>query len=157
MHLASGRECPPGSSTLPRDIYAVAGIGQSLTKRGRNASVRFMTGHDMQGFADHDWHALARPGAVAAIYMGKRAARFLQGRLLMHGADRATPLSVIENASRPEERILASTIGDLTEDLAAARLTGPALMLLGLAPRAAAARLRRSPALLKLPTAKEAL
>ncbi|HCT32995.1 MAG TPA: uroporphyrinogen-III C-methyltransferase, partial [Sulfitobacter sp.] len=55
---------------------AVATIGQSLTKRGRNASVRFLTGHDMKGFADHDWAALARPGEVAAIYMGKKSARF---------------------------------------------------------------------------------
>jgi uroporphyrin-III C-methyltransferase/precorrin-2 dehydrogenase/sirohydrochlorin ferrochelatase len=38
---------------------AVAAIGQSLTKRGRNTSVRFLTGHDMKGFADHDWKALA--------------------------------------------------------------------------------------------------
>ncbi|MEY8839087.1 uroporphyrinogen-III C-methyltransferase, partial [Cribrihabitans sp. XS_ASV171] len=46
---------------------AVAAIGQSLTRRGRNASVRFLTGHDMKGFADHDWTALARPGEVAAV------------------------------------------------------------------------------------------
>ncbi|MCL4167041.1 UNVERIFIED_CONTAM: hypothetical protein GTU68_013386, partial [Idotea baltica] len=38
---------------------AVASIGQSLTKRGRNSSVRFLTGHDTKGFADHDWRALA--------------------------------------------------------------------------------------------------
>jgi len=45
---------PPASAS-------VAAIGQSLTKRGRNAAVRFLTGHDMAGFADHDWRALARP------------------------------------------------------------------------------------------------
>ena len=42
----------------------------------------------MKGFAEHDWRALARPGEVAAIYMGKKSARFIQGRLMMHGADR---------------------------------------------------------------------
>jgi siroheme synthase len=52
---------------------AVAALGQSLTKRGRNASVRFLTGHDMEGFAEQDWRELARPGAVAAIYMGVKA------------------------------------------------------------------------------------
>ena len=56
-----------------------AAIGQSQTKRGRNASIRFLTGHDMAGFAEHDWRALARPGEVAAIYMGKRSARFIHG------------------------------------------------------------------------------
>ena len=115
---------------------AVAAIGQSLTKRGRNAAVRFLTGHDMTGFADHDWRALARPGEVAAIYMGKKSARFIQGRLIMHGADRATPVTVIENASLPDQRVLSTTLDRLPADLGAAALTGPALTFLGLAPRA---------------------
>lgn len=117
---------------------AVASIGQSLTRRGRNSSVQFLTGHDVRGFADHDWSALARPGEVAAIYMGKKSARFVQGRLLMHGADHSTPVSVIENASRPEQRILSTTLGALPSDLADAGMTGPALTFYGLAPRAAA-------------------
>ena len=116
---------------------AVASIGQSLTQRSRNSSVRLLTGHDMKGFADHDWRALARPGEVAAIYMGKRAARFVQGRLLMHGADPATPVTVVENASRADQRTLACTLGDLEPALTRAGLTGPALILFGLAPRQA--------------------
>jgi len=120
---------------------SVAAIGQSLTSRGRNSSLRFLTGHDMKGFADHDWAALARSGEVAAIYMGKKSARFIQGRLLMHGADRATPVTVIENASRPDQRVLSTTLDALPSDLAEAGLTGPALTFLGLAPRAAQAAL----------------
>lgn len=123
---------------------SVAAIGQSLTQRGRNASVRFLTGHDMKGFADHDWHALARPGEVAAIYMGKKSARFIQGRLIMHGADRATPVTVIENASLPDQSVLSTTLDRLPADLGAAGLTGPALTFLGLAPRAAEAALDQS-------------
>ncbi|SHE84564.1 uroporphyrin-III C-methyltransferase / precorrin-2 dehydrogenase / sirohydrochlorin ferrochelatase [Loktanella atrilutea] len=118
---------------------AVASIGQSLTKRGRNSAVRFMTGHDTKGFADHDWKVLARPGEVAAIYMGKRAARFIQGRLLMHGADPMTPVTVIENASRLDQRVLATTLAELEPTLSEAGLTGPALTFLGLAPRDAVA------------------
>jgi uroporphyrin-III C-methyltransferase len=123
---------------------SVAAIGQSLTKRGRNAAVRFLTGHDMTGFADHDWRALARPGEVAAIYMGKKSARFIQGRLIMHGADRATPVTVIENASLPDQRVLSTTLDRLPADLGAAALTGPALTFLGLAPRAAETALSHS-------------
>ncbi|MCA0926866.1 uroporphyrinogen-III C-methyltransferase [Ruegeria profundi] len=114
---------------------AVASIGQSLTQRGRNSSVRFLTGHDMKGFADHDWNALARPGAVAAIYMGKKSARFIQGRLIMHGADRATPITLVENASRPDQRILATDLDRLSNDLSAAEMDGPTLTFFGLAPR----------------------
>ncbi len=122
---------------------AVAGLGQSLTRRGRNASVRFLTGHDMQGFADHDWRALARRGEVAAVYMGKRAARFVQGRMMMHGADPAMPVSFVENASRPDQRIFAATLSDMAEVLADAAPSGPVLTFLGLAPRTAAAAMVR--------------
>ncbi|WP_101067849.1 siroheme synthase CysG [Roseovarius salinarum] len=120
---------------------SAAAIGRSLTRRGRNADVRLITGHDMTGFADHDWRTLARPGAVAAVYMGKTSARFIQGRLLMHGADRATPVSVVENASRADQRVIATTLERLPADLSAARPEGPALTFLGLEPRAACAAL----------------
>lgn len=118
---------------------AVAAIGQSLTKRGRNASVRLLTGHDMQGYAEQDWRALARTGEVAAIYMGKKAARFVQGRLLMHGAAADTDVTIIENASQPNQRIFASSLATLPQTLSQADVTGPALILYGLAPRAAQA------------------
>ncbi|WP_298862628.1 siroheme synthase CysG [uncultured Sulfitobacter sp.] len=124
---------------------AVAAIGQSMTKRGRNASVRFLTGHDTKGFADHDWRTLARAGEVAAIYMGKKSARFIQGRLLMHGADRHTPVTLIENASRPDQRVIETTLAALPAALDAAQLDGPALTFLGLAPRAAIAALPALP------------
>ncbi|WP_375254752.1 siroheme synthase CysG [Yoonia sp.] len=117
---------------------AVACIGQSLTKRGRNAAVRLITGHDTKGYADHDWSALAVPGEVAAIYMGKKSARFIQGRLLMHGADPATPVTIIENVSRADQQIIATTLAELEPTLTQAKLEGPAITFYGLAPRDAA-------------------
>ncbi|MGI3185553.1 siroheme synthase CysG [Nioella aestuarii] len=120
---------------------AAVGIGQSLTRRGRNSALRVLTGHDTEGFAEQDWAALARPGTVAAIYMAKKGARFLQGRLLMHGAPAATPVTIVENASRPDQRIVDSTLATLASDLDTANLSGPAILLYGLSPRAAEARL----------------
>lgn len=126
----------PGLTTASA---AAAAVGQSLTRRGRNTGLRILTGQVMEGFAEQDWKALARPGEVAAIYMPKRAARYLQGRLMMHGAAPDTPVTVVENVSRPDQRILAATLASLPATAAAA--TGPAILLLGLAPRAAAATL----------------
>lgn len=123
----------------------VAAIGQSLTRRGRNSSVRFLTGHDTNGFADHDWRALAAPDQVTAIYMGKKSARFIQGRLLLHGIDPATPVTVIENASRLTQRILTTTVSRMEPTLSDAGLNGPALTFIGLAPRAAQEALARAP------------
>ena len=114
---------------------AVAAVGRSLTRRGRNASLRLITGHDADGFADHDWRALSRPGEAAAIYMGIKASAYIRGRLLMHGADPETPVTIVENASRIDQRIVAATLGDLPEALAGAGIAGPAVLLYGIAPR----------------------
>ena len=131
---AAGLTCKilPGLTTA---AVAAAEIGQSLTRRGRNASLRIVTGHDMAGFAEQDWRGMARPGEVTAIYMGRKSARFIQGRLMMHGAAPDTAVTLIENVSRPDQRILAASLATLPE--AAAQLDGPAIILLGLAPRQA--------------------
>ncbi|MFN7224232.1 MAG: uroporphyrinogen-III C-methyltransferase [Paracoccaceae bacterium] len=121
---------------LTAATVAAAEIGQSLTRRGRNASLRIVTGHDMQGFAEQDWRGFARKGEVAAIYMGKKSARFIQGRLMMHGADPGTDITIIENVSRADQRIIGTTLAQLPEAIAAC--DGPAVILFGLAPRAAA-------------------
>ena len=117
---------------------AAASLGQGLTTRGRNGAVRFITGHDAKGFAEHDWSALARSTDVIAIYMGKRTARFIQGRLLMHGANPDLAVSIVENASRPDERVIETRLRDLEPTLTDADLSGPALTFLGLAPRRSA-------------------
>ena len=79
---------------------------------------------------------MAQPGEVAAIYMGKKSARYIQGRLMMHGAAPDTSVTLIENVSRPDQRILAATLATLPQSAAA--LTGPAVILYGLSPRSAA-------------------
>ena len=122
---------------ITASVAAAATLKASLTKRGRNTGLRIITGHDTAGYADQDWRTLAEPGAVAAIYMGKSAATYLRGRLLMHGAEDATPVTIVENASRPDQRILPTTLLSLPEALNA--VTGPAVLMLGLAPREAAA------------------
>lgn len=130
---------------LTAATVAAASIGQSLTRRGRNHSLRILTGHDVAGFAEQDWRGLARPGEVAAIYMGKASARYLQGRLLMHGAAAATPVTVIENVSRRQERVIATDLARLPEALA--DVAGPAVLLYGLSPRRAAAAAQTIPKL----------
>ncbi len=118
---------------LTAAAVAAAAIGQPLTSRGRNAVLRIVTGHDMDGFAEQDWRAIARPNAVTAIYMAKKSARFMQGRLMMHDAAPDTPVTLIENVSRADQRILPATLSTLHD--AAAQLAGPAVILYGLHPR----------------------
>ena len=116
---------------------AAASINASLTTRGTNQAISLLTGHDAKGFAEQDWAGLARPGGRAAVYMGVGAARFIQGRLMLHGAETDRPVTVVENASRPEQIITYTTLQNLPDDIIEAGIKGPAILLIGYAKRSA--------------------
>ncbi|MEO0678579.1 MAG: uroporphyrinogen-III C-methyltransferase, partial [Pseudomonadota bacterium] len=113
---------------------AAASMGVSLTRRGRNSAIQFLTGHDLKGFAEQDWRGLTEEGSVSAIYMGRHAARFIQGRMLMHGAPATLPMTVVYNASRADQRIVPTTLADLPQHT---EKQAPAILFTGLAPRTA--------------------
>lgn len=110
---------------------AAAEIGASLTTRGKNSSVSLITGHDAKGYAEQDWRALAQNGSRAVVYMGVGASRFIQGRLLLHGASPNTPVTVVENATRPNQIVVSTTLGKMADDMVAATIKGPAVLMLG--------------------------
>lgn len=113
-------------------IAAAASAKVSLTKRNRNSSVRFITGQDTEGYAEHDWQALARKDSVAVMYMGRSASRFVQTRLLKHQADPETSVTIVENVSRANQRIINTTLSSLSETIASENITGPIIVLLGI-------------------------
>ena len=121
---------------------AAASLSHSLTVRGENTAAVLATGHDENGFAELDWASLAKPGARASIYMGLRAARIIQGRLLLHDADPATPVTIVENASRPNEVIVSTTLSALPDALSLNDVKGPAVLMLGYTRRRASEALR---------------
>lgn len=111
---------------------AAATLQVSLTRRNRNSSVTFLTAHDAKGFAEHDWQQLVRSGQSLAVYMGRKTATFLQGRLLMHGASKHLPVTCIENISLPAQRAFCSDLGDFAKQLDTEDYAGPLLILVGI-------------------------
>lgn len=140
---AAGISCEvvPGITSA---IAAAARTGRSLTRRDRNSGVSFLTAQDLKGYAEHDWRSLAAPGATAAIYMGVKAARFVQGRLLLHGAAPETPVTVVENISRADEHVVSGTLADLKAIMIAHAIQGPAIIFIGIAARNAASDMEAS-------------
>lgn len=116
-------------------------MGASLTKRGRNKAYRMLTGHDVSGFADYDWRematALADGGMTASVYMSVRAAPYMAGRLLMHGAPAQTKVTIAENIARDDERWLVTTLAQLPIVISEKGINGPAIIYLGLTPHEA--------------------
>lgn len=111
---------------------AAATIGRSLTSRGRNSALRFLTAHDVDGFADHDWRSLAEPNQVAAIYMGKKAASHLQSRLLAFGAAHDTAVTIVAHASRRDQLVIETTLGSLSQTIKTRCGKAPAVILYGI-------------------------
>lgn len=113
-------------------LAAAASAKVSLTKRERNSSVRFITGQDTQGYAEHDWQALSKKGSVAVMYMGRSASSFVQNRLLQHDSDPQTPVTIVEHASRQNQRIVNATLNTLSDTIDREKINGPIIVLLGL-------------------------
>ena len=111
---------------------AAATLQVSLTRRNRNSSMTFLTAHDAKGFAEHDWQQLVRSGQSLAVYMGRKTATFLQGRLLMHGASKHLPVTCIENISLPTQRAFCSDLDDFAKQLDSEDYLGPLLILVGI-------------------------
>ena len=116
-------EVVPGITTA---VAAAAATKQPLTKRGVARSVAFFTSSTGPDQPEHP----ALPHTDTLIqYMGGREAAATAERLLAEGRRIDTPVVVVENCSRPDERIERLTLADLAKGLGTAH--GPVLVMIG--------------------------
>jgi len=121
-------EIVPGVTTA---VAAAAASKQPLTKRGVARSVAFFTSSTAPEHAELD----AIPNTDTLVqYMGGREAIATAERLLAHGRKPDTPVVVIENVSRADQRIHRMDIEALSQGLGMP--TGPVLVMIGEAMRA---------------------
>lgn len=114
-----------------------ASIGLPLTLRNAVRHFSVVTGVGSEGVPDLDWAMLARPGHASAIYMGVRTAPILQECLLAAGVPADAPVIVVENGTRPNERVIATRLGRLGAAIRSKGILGPAVIFLGLSWEAA--------------------
>lgn len=111
---------------------AVASLGRTLTARGLARKLVFVSAHVRQGEELMiDWPSLADPTATLAIYMGKSAAPMVERELLAAGMAGDTPVTLVENASLPNERSFDTRIDLLALAARTSLGSGPALILIG--------------------------
>lgn len=112
-------------------VACAAYAGIPLTHRDHAQSVRLLTAHCRDGVDTLDWDALAQERQTLAVYMGVAGLERLRERLLAAGRDPDTPFALVENGSRPEQRVVTGTLGDLPETARAHDVASPALLILG--------------------------
>jgi uroporphyrin-III C-methyltransferase len=116
-------EVVPGITTA---VAAAAATLQPLTKRGVARSVAFFTSSTAP---DEPEHAALPETDTMVQYMGGREAAATAARLLALGRRPGLPVVVIENCSRPDQRILRLSLSDLAHGLDTAH--GPVLVMIG--------------------------
>lgn len=118
-----------------------ASAGIPLTQRAEASAVTFVTGHGKDGEPDLDWNALATSRHTLVVYMGVATAPRTAQRLVEHGLSPDTPVAVIENGTRADERIVTGLLGDLGALVEDEKILGPAIIVVGeVARRAETAR-----------------
>jgi uroporphyrin-III C-methyltransferase/precorrin-2 dehydrogenase/sirohydrochlorin ferrochelatase len=123
-----GYEVVPGITAA---LACAAYAGVPLTHRDHAQSVRLLTAHCQASHDTLDWVALAQERQTLAVYMGVGELATLQARLLEYGRSPATPFALVENGSRPDQRVVTGTLAQLAERAAVHAVRSPALLILG--------------------------
>jgi uroporphyrin-III C-methyltransferase / precorrin-2 dehydrogenase / sirohydrochlorin ferrochelatase len=105
--------------------------GLPLTQRGMAQSVRLVTAHCERSIDRLDWAALAADHQTLAFYMSVGQLERIEHQLMAHGRSPGTPVALVENGTRPDQRV---AVGELRGLAALARehaISSPSMLFVG--------------------------
>lgn len=101
-----------------------------LTHRGLSQGCTFVTGHAEKSL-DVNWSALAQLNHTLVFYMGLTRADEIASQLLAGGLADDTPVAIIENGCRSDQRDIISCLRDFPAEVIRAQVKSPALIIVG--------------------------
>jgi uroporphyrin-III C-methyltransferase len=111
-------------------IGGLAYAGIPATHRDTNQAVTFVTGTTANGAAPElDWEAIARGSPTIVLYMARRHAGEIAGKLIAAGRNPREPAAVISNASLAAQATKITELAQLGE--AASGADTPAILVIG--------------------------
>jgi uroporphyrin-III C-methyltransferase/precorrin-2 dehydrogenase/sirohydrochlorin ferrochelatase len=113
-------------------LGAAAAAGIPLTHREAAHTLVLSTAHrreDVDG--SPDWVALARPEQTLVFYMGVAQLEYLASALIAHGLPADTPAAIIEQATRPTQRVLTAPLAGLAALARESVVGSPSLVMIG--------------------------
>jgi len=125
-----------GFRVIPGITAGIGGLayaGIPATSRDVNSSVIFLTGHDARGLSPEgiDWAAVGKSAGMIVLYMAMRHMDEISKSLIAGGLAADTPVAVVMNASKPEMRVLDTTLERAAADIAASGIGAPAIVSIG--------------------------
>jgi uroporphyrin-III C-methyltransferase len=123
-------ESVPGVSSAT-GVPSYAGI--PLTHRRLSSSVAFVTGHEdpTKAKAGVDFAKLASSVDTLVILMGAATIRQITERLVKGGMQPSTPIAIIENGTRPDQKVNFSSLEKILDGHLAGEIGSPALIIVG--------------------------
>jgi uroporphyrin-III C-methyltransferase/precorrin-2 dehydrogenase/sirohydrochlorin ferrochelatase len=115
--------------TAAAGCAAYAGI--ALTHRDHAQAVQFVTGHCQKDGKEPDWDSLSRANQTLVIYMGLMKSAHIEQRLRSAGRAADTPIAIIENGTRPEQRVITGTLAGMAALVEQHQVQSPALLVIG--------------------------
>ncbi len=105
--------------------------GIPLTHRDYAQSVTFATGHLKDNTVNLNWDALAQKNSTLVIYMGLTGLSVISTQLIRHGLSKNTPVAVIQNATRPDQKVVTGTLQTIQAEVNRAQIESPAIIIIG--------------------------
>jgi uroporphyrin-III C-methyltransferase/precorrin-2 dehydrogenase/sirohydrochlorin ferrochelatase len=123
-------EVVPG---LTSAVASATLAGVPLTERGTTQHFTVVSGHVPPGDSRStvDWSLLAATDATLVLLMAVANLGAIADALLAGGRGPTTPVAIVENASLPEQRVIAATLGGLADVAAAQQVVPPAVVIVG--------------------------
>ena len=110
-------------------LAALAAASIPATLRGVNRAIIFAAGHGAD--EDFDWAPLARAGQPIVLYMVMHNLEKITASLMAARLPPQTPAAIIASATTPQERVLTSTLGRLSDDAREQKFEPPAIVVIG--------------------------
>ena len=123
-------EVVPGITSA---IAASAYAGIPVTHRDYASSVAFVTGHSAALHPDSNinWKQLATAVDTLVVYMGVAHLRQITERLIAHGRNPKTPVSLVRVGTTPQQQVVQGTLDNIAQKVEAAQLKSPAIIVVG--------------------------
>jgi uroporphyrin-III C-methyltransferase/precorrin-2 dehydrogenase/sirohydrochlorin ferrochelatase len=116
--------------SAPTSAVAVpAAAGIPVTDRRFASSVAFVTGTTEARQVNYT--ALAGAVDTIVILMGVGHLAEITAQLMNGGLEYSTPAAVIENGTRPSQRVIVSTVGEIAHDAKVAGIGSPSVVVIG--------------------------
>jgi uroporphyrin-III C-methyltransferase len=112
-------------------LGAAAYAGIPLTARGYSTAVRLLTAWRNDGLDDHDWNDLALTSDTLVFYMSSIPVDDLVGRLLDSGIPNDRWITIIEQATTPNQQITNYPIRQYLAVAAGRSWQSPSLVIIG--------------------------